>query len=287
MNEQELFLSALEIPSGDQRRAYLVSACAGDQERVSRVEALCRSHEAQSAFLNNPVMEQLHRDSPAGVSATVGDADDSAGRQDSQGFYGDETWLDGRFPTQFLQPATMADSLGRLGHYEIQQVIGSGAFGTVLKAFDQKLQRVVAVKVLLPEMAATSPARKRFLREARASAQVRNEHVVNVYAVEDEPIPYLVMEYVPGETLQQRIDETGPLDLDEVLQVGMQIADGLAAAHAQGLIHRDVKPGNILIDSSVDRHVKITDFGLARTADDASMTQSGMIVGTPLYMAPE
>ncbi|MCA9056075.1 MAG: serine/threonine protein kinase, partial [Planctomycetaceae bacterium] len=154
-------------------------------------------------------------------------------------------------------------------------------------AFDEKLHRVVAIKVLAPEMAATSPARKRFLREARSSAAVRHENVVAIYAVEDEPIPYLVMEYVPGQTLQQRLQEHGPLQLSDVLRLGRQIADGLAAAHAEGLIHRDIKPGNILLDTSIHDRVKITDFGLARTADDASMTQSGTIAGTPMYMAPE
>src|SRR5262249_27783512 len=145
----------------------------------------------------------------------------------------------------------------------------------------------VAIKVLAPEMAATSPARKRFLREARSSAKVRHENVVQVYAVEEEPLPHLVMEFVPGETLQQRLDRIGPLEGPEVVRLGQQIAAGLAAAHDQGLIHRDVKPGNILIEAGNHPHVKITDFGLARAADDASLSQSGFIAGTPLYMAPE
>jgi hypothetical protein len=145
----------------------------------------------------------------------------------------------------------------------------------------------VAIKVMAPELATTSPARKRFLREARASAQIRHEHVVSVYDVGEKPIPYLVMEFVPGQTLQQRLDQRGPLDVPDVLRLGIQIAEGLAAAHAQDLIHRDIKPGNILLETSVQDHVKITDFGLARAADDASMTKSGMIAGTPMYMAPE
>jgi formylglycine-generating enzyme required for sulfatase activity len=157
----------------------------------------------------------------------------------------------------------------------------------VLKAFDDKLQRVVAIKVMAPELAVTSPARKRFLREAQSSAAIRHEHVVSVYAVEEKPLPYLVMEYIPGQTLQQRLDELGPLDLAGVLNIGRQIAEGLAAAHAMGLIHRDIKPGNILLDTSTCDRVKITDFGLARAADDASLTRSGIIAGTPMYMAPE
>src|SRR5581483_9139265 len=135
--------------------------------------------------------------------------------------------------------------------------------------------------------AATSPARKRFLREARAAAQVRHENVVQIYAIEEQPLPYLVMEFIPGESLQQRLDRLGPSRAAEVAAVGRQIAEGLAASHAAGLIHRDVKPANVLIDTSVRLRVKVTDFGLARAADDASLTQTGILAGTPMYMSPE
>jgi len=139
---------------------------------------------------------------------------------------------------------------------------------------------------MAPQLAATSPARKRFLREARSSAQVRHENVVQVYEVAEQPLPYLVMEFIPGETLQQKLDRVGPLEVPETLRIGRQIAEGLAAAHATDLIHRDIKPGNVLLEGGHHK-VKITDFGLARTADDASISQSGIIAGTPMYMAPE
>ena len=103
--------------------------------------------------------------------------------------------------------------------------------------------------------------------------------------MEDNPVPYLVMEYVAGHTLQERLDATGPLEIGEVLRLGHQIALGLAAAHAMNIVHRDIKPGNILIENSSEK-VKISDFGLARAADDASLTRSGVIMGTPLYMSP-
>jgi len=102
----------------------------------------------------------------------------------------------------------------------VLEVLGRGGFGIVFRAFDDVLQRVVAVKVLAPQMAATSPARKRFLREARSSAAIRHENVVQVYEVQEQPLPYLVMEFIPGETLQQRLDRTGPLDVPEVLRIG-------------------------------------------------------------------
>ncbi len=187
----------------------------------------------------------------------------------------------------FLQPSTRADSRGRLGHFEILEVLGKGGFGIVFRAFDDVLQRVVAIKVLASALAATSSARKRFLREARAAAQVRHENVVQIYAIEEQPLPYLVMEFIPGETLQQRLDRTDPFEAAEVAAIGRQMAAGLAAAHAAGLIHRDVKPANVLIESGPQLRVKVTDFGLARAADDASLTQTGVVTGTPLYMSPE
>jgi urea transport system substrate-binding protein len=190
-------------------------------------------------------------------------------------------------PLAFLLPSTRPDTLGRLGHYEVLEVLGRGSFGIVLKAFDETLHRVVAIKLMSQEKAATSEAGQRFLREARASAAIRHENVVDIYAVDEQPIPYLVMEYVPGETLQQKLNRTGPLEMAEVLRIGRQIARGLAAAHAMGIIHSDIKPSNILLDSGVERRVKITDFGVARAAHDVSLPRSGFLTGTPMYMAPE
>ncbi len=174
-----------------------------------------------------------------------------------------------------------------LGHFDVLETLGRGGFGVVVKAFDQKLQRIVAIKMMSAELATTSPARRRFVREARAGAAVRHENVVRIYAVEELPTPYLVMEYVPGVSLQYHLDLTGPLEVREVLRIGAQIARGLAAAHATGLVHRDIKPANVLLEGAECPQVKLTDFGLARSADDASLTQSGMVVGTPMYMAPE
>jgi serine/threonine protein kinase/DNA-binding beta-propeller fold protein YncE len=187
----------------------------------------------------------------------------------------------------FLAPPGRPDALGRLGHYEVLQVLGLGGFGIVFRAYDDVLQRVVAIKVLSPAMAATSPARKRFLREARAAAQVCHENVVQIYAVEEQPLPFLVMEFLPGETLQQRLERIGPFETADVVAIGRQVAEGLTAAHAVGLIHRDIKPANILVEAGARLRVKISDFGLARAADDASLTRSGTVSGTPLYMSPE
>ena len=179
------------------------------------------------------------------------------------------------------------EMLGRLGRYDIERVIGSGGMGVVLKAHDGELNRPIAVKLLAPHLAHVGAARERFAREGRAAAAVVHEHVVAIYNVESGgPVPYLVMQYVPGRSLQARVDEDGPLGIEEILRIGMQAASGLAAAHRQGLVHRDVKPSNILLENQVERAV-LTDFGLARTIDDASLTQTGILAGTPHYMSPE
>lgn len=186
-----------------------------------------------------------------------------------------------------LDPTAKPGSLGRLGHYEILEVVGRGGMGVVLKAFDEQLHRIVAVKVMAPQLAASASARQRFAREARAAAAVRDEHVISIHAVEEtNELPYLVMEFIGGVSLQQRLDRTGPLEVERIIRIGVQVARGLAAAHAHGLIHRDIKPANILLENGVER-VRITDFGLARAVDDASLSQSGVIAGTPQYMAPE
>jgi serine/threonine protein kinase len=187
----------------------------------------------------------------------------------------------------FLRPADRPGLLGTLGGYDVQGVIGQGGMGVVLKAYDPALHRVVAIKVLSPAVAGSATARRRFTREAQAAAAVCHDHVVAVHGVhEADGLPYLVMQYVAGESLQERLARAGPLELTEVVRIGMQTAQGLAAAHAQGLIHRDVKPANILLEDGLAR-VKITDFGLARTADDVGLTQAGTVAGTPEYMAPE
>jgi serine/threonine-protein kinase len=187
----------------------------------------------------------------------------------------------------FLQPSDNAAALGRLGHYEVLELIGRGGMGLVLKALDPALNRPVAIKVLAAELAANGAARKRFAREAQAAAAVVQDHVVPVYAVDAQAaLPYLVMAFIPGQSLQQRLDRSGPLELKEILRIGMQAAAGLAAANAQGLVHRDIKPANIMLENGIER-VRITDFGLARAVDDASVTQEGAVPGTPQYMAPE
>ncbi len=177
--------------------------------------------------------------------------------------------------------------LGRLGGYDVLEIIGRGGMGVVLKGYDADLKRCVAIKVLSPHLAASSLARKRFAREAQAAAAVVHPHVMAIHQVQPAGrLPFLVMPLVAGESLAQRLAAQGRLELKETLRIGMQAAAGLAAAHEQGLVHRDVKPANILLEKGVERAV-LTDFRLARAADDVSMTRWGIIAGTPQYMSPE
>ena len=172
------------------------------------------------------------------------------------------------------------------GRYRVRTQVGRGGMGAVWLCDDEVLRRQVAVKQvgLLPGESVTDSARA--LREARTSAALSHRNVVTVFdVVEEAGTIYLVMEYVPSRSLAELMAEEGPLDPDRVAAIGAQVADGLAAAHAAGITHRDVKPGNVLVTE--DGTAKISDFGIARTATDPTLTQSGFVTGTPTYFSPE
>jgi hypothetical protein len=261
----------------DQRQDYEahLESCPACQQRLDRAEeagsplrTLARRLGDPTATLGDPTLarflERLHARQPSA----------SPGTREAVDLY-------------FLSPSDRPDVLGTLGGSEVLEVIGQGGMGVVLKAYEPALDRLVAIKVLSPALAGSATARRRFTREARAAAAVCHEHVVPGYRVaEADGLPYLVMQYIPGESLQDRLDRTGPLEVEEVVRIGHETAAGLAAAHAQGLIHRDVKPANFLLENGVAR-VKITDFGLARMIDDVGLTQQGVLAGTPEYVAPE
>jgi serine/threonine protein kinase len=258
---RDLFDQAVELPPHAQQ-ALLDAACSVDPPLRAEVERLLArdarlTSEGEQDFLQTPLVRPLS--GPGGAAADL----------------------------SFLAPPSEPGALGRLDHYEVLEVVGRGGMGVVLRARDTKLLRIVALKVLAALVAASSTARQRFLREARAAAAVRDERVVTIYAVcDDATVPYLVMEFIDGCTLEALLRSGGSLEVKEILRIGIEVARGLAAAHQHGLIHRDVKPANILMGSAV-QHVKLSDFGLARSAGDPSLTDAGIIAGTPLYMAPE
>ncbi len=212
-----------------------------------------------------------------------------------------------------LAPPQAADEIGRLGPYRVLRILGQGGMGVVYQAEDPQLKRLLAVKAMLPSAAAHPSGRQRFLREAQAAAAIVHDHVIPIYKVgEDRGIPFLAMPFLQGENLREHLERVGILPPAEVLRIGREIAEGLAAAHQQGLIHRDIKPANIWLESPVAQEpsaqepsafgqttidytlqprgggrVKILDFGLARAVEeDAHLTQTGVFVGTPAFMAP-
>jgi WD40 repeat protein len=222
---------------------------------------------------------------------------------------GTQATQDTREVFALLSPPQSADEIGRLGKYRILKVLGSGGMGVVFLAEDDQLKRPVALKVMRPGLAANDGARQRFLREARAMAALKHDHIVTIYQVdEDRGVPFLAMEYLEGETLHARLKREPVLPLADALRIGGEIADALAAAHARGLIHRDIKPANIwletrseprpsgsgdngkpLPDGRGSDRVKLLDFGLVRPigGNDSLVTQTGVILGTPAFMSPE
>ncbi len=188
----------------------------------------------------------------------------------------------------FLAPAQKPDELGRLGQYRVLKVLGAGGMGMVLQAEDPVLKRHIALKVMQAELAAKEVNRKRFLLEARATAAVEHPHIVPIHQVgQERGVPFIAMPFLKGESLDTRLKRETTLPVAEAVRIARQTAAGLAAAHAAGLVHRDIKPGNLWLEAKT-YDVKILDFGLARVAGgDAHLTQSGTILGTPAYMAPE
>ena len=186
-----------------------------------------------------------------------------------------------------LGPSDDPQSAGRIGNYEVTGLIGSGGMGVVVKAKDQSLDRIVAIKMLAPHLAMFETSRLRFQREAKAAAAVQHDGIISIHVVSSHNgVPYFVMPYEAGPSLQQRIERQGRLSVEETLRVASQIANALNAAHQTGLVHRDIKPSNILLAPGTERAL-LSDFGLAQVCDQQNITQTGLVAGTPMFMSPE
>jgi tRNA A-37 threonylcarbamoyl transferase component Bud32 len=172
------------------------------------------------------------------------------------------------------------------GRYRLDAQVGTGGMSSVYRAFDTVLERQVAIKLMHREIASHTDQLERFRREARAVAQLNHPYVVGVIdAGEDDAMPYIVFEYVEGETLKDRIRRQGRLPISEAVAYAIEIARALGAAHERGIVHRDVKPQNVLVDE--EGSAKVTDFGIARTLDQEGLTADGRVLGTTDYVSPE
>ncbi|HYK90154.1 MAG TPA: serine/threonine-protein kinase, partial [Acidobacteriota bacterium] len=241
----------------EHRKAFLEEACPEDADIRREVEALLDAHEKAGSFVQTPVLD---------LSApTISCQEDHS--------------LSGR----------------KLGPYEILSLIGRGGMGEVYKALDTRLGRVDALKILPVKLAADPGRLRRFVREAKAASLLNHPNIATIYEIgESDGIHWIAMELVEGQTLAERIKER-PLEVEEVLDVSIQAAEGLEAAHKKGIIHRDIKPANLML--TPEGRVKILDFGLAKIARPegkaAATTVSeshdfpGIIIGTARYMSPE
>jgi serine/threonine protein kinase len=268
---KHVFQEALERPAGEQL-AFARERCGNDRAALAEVESLLAAHKQAGRFAERPAVELLQ------ALPLEHDSDD------------------GRDPVGVLHPGA------RLGAYEIQSLVGSGGMGEVYKARDTRLDRTVAIKVLRAHAGTDSGARERFEREARAVAALSHPHICTLHDIgHQDGIDFLVMEHLTGETLAQRLT-SGPLSLDQAVEVAIQMASALDTAHRAGIVHRDLKPGNIFLvqssRASSSIAAKLLDFGLAKTNDVAvsalpsqsppsRLTSVGSIVGTVQYMAPE
>ena len=248
-----------------------LDVCANCQRRLMAFSGEMPEHVAQSEPPSSSqrlsdVMEQLRSISPA--------VDDATQTNQSTLF-------------SYLDPPQQDGSLGRIGNYEVMSLLGRGGMGEVFVAFDPVLRREVAVKVPSPSALQTQDAHDRLVREARALAAVQHDNIVTVYSAEViGGVLLLVMERIHGQSLAERLKKEQKLPWTDVLSLGKQVAAALVAAHGVGVVHRDITPGNLLLEESTGR-VKVSDFGLARSQEHGAITASSLLVGTPEYMSPE
>src|SRR5580698_6516930 len=252
---EEIFASALDLPA-EERSAYLARTCSGLPELRNLVEELLSEHRRMGSFLEEPLLAKKDAGPPP---VTVSVHILTAGH--------------------------------KLGRYTVIEPIGSGGMGQVYRARDQKLERVVAIKILSPGLVTGDEARRRFRKEALALAKLSHPHIAAVYDVgEQDGVDYLVMECVPGESLAAKLG-AGPLTVKDATSITQQIAQALEEAHEQGVIHRDLKPSNVMVTPKGT--VKVLDFGLAKlldvsgTEETRSVEETQRLMGTVPYMSPE
>ena len=221
---QMVFQAAIEATDPGHQAVILERECASDPELRKRVEWLLRSHREMATIVGMPPAtnaQPASSSSPRTIafgSASENDKTlDSTSREDRAAHGEESKEEDEPISLEFLEPSSKPGSLGRLGHHEVLEVLGKGGFGIVVRAFDETLHRMVAIKVLAPAWRRRHRRGSGFCARPAPRPRVRHDNVVHIYAVEEKPLPYLVMEYIPGQTLQQRLDQNGPLDVADTL----------------------------------------------------------------------
>jgi WD40 repeat protein len=280
-----------EVPAAESESlAVHVEACAGCAAKLAwmpdedRLLAAMRSGKAPAGRATTPAPAELRQRlralHPSDGSAALSTAVEAAAGPPSTQVVAESGGV--------LDPGAGPDETGRIAGYRVLHRLGAGGMGVVFAAEDPHLKRHIALKVMSPKLAAETEARERFLREAQAMAAIEHDHIVAIYQVgEHRGLPFLAMPLLRGESLEARLEREPCLSPAEVVRIGKEAADGLAAAHERGLIHRDIKPSNLWLEEGKGR-VKVLDFGLARPADGTTgLTQQGVVVGTPAFMSPE
>jgi serine/threonine protein kinase len=282
MNATDLFDKLIAIDDPLAQTELLKQIESENPEVAATLRDMLANFAPSDSFLETPAVEQI---------AQQTDGEDFLKAIESR-FQEPKRYSESDLSLDFLSPPSVSGTLGNLAGYEIHEVIGYGGSGMVLRAKDPGLNKWFAIKVMHADQVRDTVARSRFMQEARSLGRIDHENIVRVYRVEESPVPFLVMELVQGTSLDRLIDRGSSMRLDLFLSIAIQIARGLEIAHEHGLVHRDVKPGNIMLtddgsSSPVPRVAKLTDFGLARQASDLRLTVAGSIVGTPMYMSPE
>ncbi|WP_339749013.1 serine/threonine-protein kinase [uncultured Rubinisphaera sp.] len=282
MSEQSIFYQASQL-SGEEREAFLQEKCGDDLTARQRLDKLLHAVDHATDFLEEPAVAQID-------VAEILESEEKAAAMSEQS---ENDPSNQNF--KFLKPSEDPEVMGLIDRFEVRSVVGKGGMGIVFKARDPELDRIVAIKVLhedkIPPFALAA-SRKRFIREARSMATFHSDYVIRVHEVQkDNQPPFFAMEYIHGKSLQQKIDKEGPLEVEDMLRIGIEIASGLVAAHESPnkLVHRDIKPANILLENGIER-VKIVDFGLAKDSLDNSndiTSSNGEILGTVPFMSPE
>ncbi|QDV24052.1 serine/threonine-protein kinase [Aureliella helgolandensis] len=279
LSQEQLLDVLLPLAPYDQRVDAHLSACTACCDRLSEIAGDQAWWSAAETYLSVAAEPAAAR-----VAQSVCALISEPGKSDERDPLGQHELSQLK---SLLDPPSHPELLGRIGRYELEQLVGRGGMGLVFRGRDTELHRVVAVKLIASHLRPLGAARERFIREARACASLAHPHIVAIHdVITDSALPAIVMQYVAGPTLEAWLKERGSLSWQQVLQIATQLTDALVVAHQHGLVHRDIKPGNVLLEADGSRAL-LTDFGLVRALDEATLTHTGALAGTPDFMSPE